>query len=182
MKHLDQEAARTRKVMSANFLKKLFLFFGWGVVLTGTLSIAKWPGDWGHSICGPWGCGPTLQALTACHLSWLAIALPLSFLGVRHLRQRVHVLLGRTILVVSAAGLLAFTCYEWRTWWSGASDWQRPYFWNRVGFSIITCVELPLLQLSVMGGLLACPWGREEDAVGSQTANPTHATTAPDSV
>jgi hypothetical protein len=49
---------------------------GWGLTLAGTLSIASLPGDWGNSICGAWGCGPPLQALVACHASWVVVLIP----------------------------------------------------------------------------------------------------------
>ena len=56
---------------------------GWGLTLAGTLSIASLPGDWGNSICGAWGCGPPLQALVACHASWVVVLIPAG-MSIRH--------------------------------------------------------------------------------------------------
>ncbi len=120
----------------------------WGLALTGTLSIANWPGNWGHSVCGAWGCGPPLQALVACHASWLVVLIPV-MARVRRITSF------RTVRLAGAIGFsLAITCalgvviHEYLTWYAQASEWQRPYFWHRVGFVIFTTVELPLLEIA----------------------------------
>lgn len=58
---------------------------------------------------------------------------------------------------------LAITCvlgvviHEYLAWYAQASEWQRPYFWHRVGFVILTTVELPLLEIA--GGSTVLLWG-----------------------
>ena len=63
--------------MSAATLKFCFGMTLWSGLLFGSLSVANLPGDWGHGICGPWGCGPPMQALVACHFAWLVVLAPL---------------------------------------------------------------------------------------------------------
>lgn len=118
----------------------------WGLVLTGTLSIAQWPGDWGHSVCGAWGCGPPLQALVACHSSWLVILLPMTVIAVQRVSERTLQLSAVIVLSFALVVLLGVAIHEYLTWYERASAWQRPFFWRRVGFVILTTVEVPMLQ------------------------------------
>jgi len=57
----------------------------------------------------------------------------------------------------AAVGLVSVAVYEWMTWWIAASDWQREFFWNRVGFSIVTQIDLPFLELLVAGVVMVWP-------------------------
>lgn len=123
----------------------------WGLVLTGTLSIARLPGDWGHGVCGPWGCGPPLQALVACHLSWLVVLLPLAGVLRLWLSRHQQRVLGAIVLVIGAAGLGGMIAYDISGWWAEASEWQRPFLWQRVGFAMATQIDFPLVELVLAG-------------------------------
>ena len=48
----------------------------WALAAFGALSLANLPGEYGHSLCGPWGCLPPLQALAAMHLFWVVVLGP----------------------------------------------------------------------------------------------------------
>lgn len=125
----------------------------WSAALAATLSIAQSHGDWGHAICGPWGCGPPLQALVSCHLSWLIVLAPPAILLHRSGRvssgttQRFGVLLS----VASIIGLMLIVVFERLTWWPMVGEWQRGYFWHRCAFEVVTMVDLPTLQLFALG-------------------------------
>ena len=121
--------------------------------MAGALSIAQFSGDWGHGVCGPWGCGPPTQALIACHLAWLVILTPPAVLLSRR-TARPHRRLGMAFVLVALAALLAVILYQRATWWSSASQWQRPFFWQRCGFCIVTAIDLPIVQTLVVGVLL----------------------------
>ena len=54
---------------------------GWGLAGYAVLSLGQLPGEFGHSLCGPWGCLPPLQALAAMHLFWALALLPLIVLA-----------------------------------------------------------------------------------------------------
>ena len=45
----------------------------WIAALYGVLQAGPYLGDLGYGICGPWGCGPTLDALTVYHGFWLVL-------------------------------------------------------------------------------------------------------------
>lgn len=136
--------------MSASSLKLCLGIAAWSGLLIGSLSIVNLPGDWGHGICGPWGCGPPTQALIACHLAWLVgLALPAVFIlrASRGMRLRV----GLFLTFLSLAVLMSVVVYQRLSWWPVASEWQRPYFWQRCAFSIATAVDMPIAQTLVVG-------------------------------
>ncbi len=128
----------------------------WAASLIAALSISRLPGEWGHGVCGPWGCGPPLQALVACHLAWLiALGLPTLWV-VRSHRVSVHRLrrIGGILLVLGVVGIAAITVYQRMAWWPAVSDWHHQFFWQRCGFVLVTSVDLPLLQLMILGAVL----------------------------
>lgn len=134
--------------MSTSVARRCLLFSVWGLVLTGSLSIANWPGDWGHSVCGAWGCGPPLQALVACHLSWLVVLVPSALLLLNRAAQRAVLVVGITGLTLGLLTAGIITIHEHLTWAAQVSDWQREFYWHRVGFVILTTVEVPVLELT----------------------------------
>jgi len=125
----------------------------WAACLTGTLALAELPIGSTHGICGPWGCGPPTQALLACHLAWLVVLVPPAVLltssqvSSHPLVQTAGLLLIGSAVVI----LLAILTYQRVTWWSQAIEWQRPYFWQRYGFSIAIAVDFPILQAMLVG-------------------------------
>lgn len=136
--------------MSVSALKTCLGMVVWSGLLFGSLSVANLPGDWGHGICGPWGCGPPTQALIACHLAWLvALALPAVFILRTSRRMRLRV--GLFLTVLSLAVLLSVVVYQRLSWWPVASQWQRPFFWQRCAFCIATAVDVPVAQTLAVG-------------------------------
>jgi hypothetical protein len=140
--------------MSPTFRRLLAGIVAWGIALTATLSIARLPGDWGHGVCGPWGCGPPLQALAACHLSWLVVLLPLAGVSQTWLSRRQQRVLGIVGIMSGFVGMIGIATHEYCTWWPAVNEWQRGFFWQRVGFVIATWVDLPLVELILVGLLL----------------------------
>jgi len=55
------------------------------------------------------------------------------------------------LLLGAIIGLLTIVVYQRLIWLPAASDFQRPYFWQRCGFVIATSIDLPLLQLLLAG-------------------------------
>lgn len=158
--------------MSSVFVRNCVGLVLWGTGMAAVLSLARWSGDWGHGVCGPWGCGPPTQALISCHLAWLVFLTPPAVLLLRrttHFQRR----LGLFLILVAAVGLLSVVAYEWATWWPDAGEWQRAFFWQRCGFCIATAIDFPVLQTLAVGILLL---------VGSlrRTQPNAHNITAPD--
>ncbi len=151
--------------MAPSLRRLLAGIVAWGIALTATLSIARLPGDWGHGVCGPWGCGPPLQALVACHLSWLVVLLPLASVSQTWLSRRQQQVLGIIVMVSGCAGLIGIATHEYGTWWPAVNEWQRGFFWQRVGFVIATWVDLPLVEL-ILAGLLLLTLGQSTENRG----------------
>jgi hypothetical protein len=104
-----------------------------------------------HGICGPWGCGPTPQTLTACHLSWLVLLTPpglLLSLRLSWFRARIVAL---SFAGLGTLGLAAVVSHNLVTWLPQADDWQRRFFVQRCLFSTTTLVEVPIAEVLVLG-------------------------------
>ncbi len=125
----------------------------WAASLFAALAIRDLPGDWGHAICGPWGCGPPLQALLACHMAWLIILAPPAALLARSTQISAHGLrrFGAFLCVLAALFVAAAVIYQGLTWWPSESQWQRGFFWRRCAFVLATTVDLPVAQLLLVG-------------------------------
>jgi len=125
----------------------------WGACMGGALSIAAWPEHLGHGICGPWGCGPPLQALIACHLAWFVALIPPAMMLSSSMRSSGRLLptSGSLLVILAGLGLLAVLAHQYFVWWPQATEWQHPYFWQRYGFTIATMVAVPLAQLLLIG-------------------------------
>ena len=125
----------------------------WGGCIAGALSVANVQLGSSHSICGPWGCGPPPQALAACHLAWLVGLIPPVVLLGRSpkVSSRLTRSIGGGGVFLALAALLALVIHQRLVWWPQASEWQRPYFWHRYGFTIATAVDFPIIQTLFLG-------------------------------
>lgn len=111
-----------------------------------------------HGVCGPWGCGPPIAALVACHAFWLALILPGAILASNFLSLKMISRLGFGLISFGLCGLVAVASWEAATWLPQASSWQRQFVVQRFIFAIVTTVDAPLLQSLVVGtGLYIVP-------------------------
>ena len=134
-------------------LKNGLKLSAWAATLYTALSITNLPGNWGHSVCGVWGCGPPTQVLVGCHLAWLVVLIPLSLIIGRSYRKRSGSpqQLGKFLFLSGASLVMIVVIYQAATWWPAANDWQSNYFLQRCGFVIVTSVDIPMLQLLAIG-------------------------------
>lgn len=123
----------------------------WGLAIWGALLLSDLPGHWGHGICGPWGCGPPLQALVACHLAWLVLLLPGAWL-LRGQPRKCSVAI--SIMSTAVISLILITIHEAFVWLPVASSWQRSYFPQRIGFVVATLIEVPVTEMLLSGAFL----------------------------
>lgn len=166
-----------RKRSSLLFLARTGLgLAAWAAAIAGCLSVRSWPGDWGHGLCGPWGCGPPLQALVACHSAWLMFLLPpavvLSRLqrpGPTSLRKT-----GALLACVAIAVLGGIALRQRLDLWSAATQSQQEYFWQRCGFVVATTVDLPVVQMLITGMFLSIT-PRRASLRSLESIDPQHA-------
>jgi hypothetical protein len=136
---------------TANGKWYLAAFLGWVGVLFASLQLQQLPGDFSHSVCGPWGCGPPLQSLLACHGFWATLfVLPTGCcarsIQPPHLRR-----LGYLLTTIGFCSLIVVAIWQSVTWLPAASEWQREYFLQRYLFSIGTLIDVPMVQALLAG-------------------------------
>ena len=130
---------------------------GWlilsGGLLYGSAAIADWEADLGHGICGPWGCGPPLQALIACHLAWLSVLGPaaLALASSPKFSPQALRTIGLVLIALAVLSLIGTLAHQLLVWWPQTSEWHRPYFLHRYGFTIATTVDRPTVQVLLIG-------------------------------
>ncbi|TWU09341.1 hypothetical protein CA54_45820 [Symmachiella macrocystis] len=142
----------TTQLRSLAVWKWGLLLLLWCGCLYGVLRVTEIPGDWGHWICGPWGCGPKLQALVACHGFWLVLLAPPTIIFCAALPTRQVRLIGTLLAGWGAAAVLIVTLIQGWTWLPVAL--HPIYFGQRVLFCIATTVEIPIVQFVCIGLLL----------------------------
>lgn len=127
----------------------------WAAALYGVLLIGRLPGQWGHAICGPWGCGPTLQALVACHGFWLVLMSPAVVAAARCCQPLTLWRVGIALVAVGIAGLAGMGIWEAANWLPQVADGRSSYLVQRYLFSLATLVEVPIVEATLAGVVLA---------------------------
>ncbi len=115
------------------------------------LRLQDLPYDFGHGICGPWGCGPPLQALVACHGFWLVNLAALLWVSHRWLPVDWQRRVANLCLLIAATGLLGVAAHQALHWWPHATQGSRPYVVQRFLFSVASLVDVPLVPLALFG-------------------------------
>ena len=122
----------------------------WAAGLFGCLQLHRL--DLGHSICGPWGCGPPSSALLAMHSSWLILLLPLAWLAPRIWPRVNWAAFGWGLLWAGVAAILVIGVTDF---FSFQSDPAQPkYVWQRFLFRLATLPDWPIVQLTLAAALL----------------------------
>lgn len=120
-------------------------------LLYGSLQLqhVPWPVD--HGICGPWGCGPPLGALIACHAGWFAFLAGPAWMAKMLIPIRSLRIFGIAGLLLAVGGLIGVAIVQSMVWWPQANAWVRPYWFQRYLFETATLVDLPVLQTAAIG-------------------------------
>ena len=123
----------------------------WGTACLGVLRLQDLTYEFGHGICGPWGCGPPMQALLACHGFWTVNLAALLWVNHEWLPLRWERRLANLALLIAVAGFAAVAGHLMLFWYPHAAETVRAYVVQRYLFSIATLVDAPLVQLSMFG-------------------------------
>lgn len=129
---------------------RITLLLIWIAALYGVLQAGPHLGDLGHGICGPWGCGPSLEALLVYHGFWLVLIGGLTTLAVQSCSAATLHVAGRTLTVVGLCGLLGLTVWEL----AHMTDTMRQYAVQRCLFAVATQVDVPIMPTTLAG--IAC--------------------------
>jgi hypothetical protein len=125
----------------------------WLAGLEGALQLQRLPSALfgGHDICGPWGCGPPVPVLLACHGFWLVLIGPPAVLAVQQLTNKWIWRLGIGLASAGLCGVIVVAVWEAATWLPEASAWQRQYVGQRFMFALVSFVDAPILQSLLIG-------------------------------
>ena len=121
----------------------------WLLAMLAALRVSQLDVRFTHLICGPWGCGPTLQALVACHLFWLILLAPPATVAAHYSDISTVRLVALTAIGAAIATLAGVAIHEAITW---LPQGQGSYFIQRCLFVVVTTIELPIVQLLLLGG------------------------------
>ena len=133
----------------------------WGAALYGCLQINQIPGNWEHSICGPWGCGPPPQALVAWHsFSGVFLAGPAILIGLRLSTPQIW-RCGALLAVLGAAATIGFVAWDLSHWLPNASSSQQAYALQHGLFAVAILVDVPLVSVTAIGlAYMSTGWWR----------------------
>jgi len=121
----------------------------WVAAMYGSLQLFHVEVSFGHSICGPWGCGPTVTALLGYHTFWLLLIVPPAMVASSFLSAE------RAIRIGKFCAIAGFTALAWVVIADVVSFWQSAhrseYLLQRGLFRIATFVDFPLVQIGLAG-------------------------------
>lgn len=139
--------------------RTIYLLPLWGLALWGALALRDLPGDWGHALCGPWGCGPPLQALLSIHAAWAVLLWAPAFVLPRIYASRSAGMrrIGAILAAAGVGGLVAIAIRESLFAGSSASESAANYLLQRILFVIATSIDAPVVQATIAGFVLR--WG-----------------------
>ncbi len=137
----------TPTAQPSRILRYLLWLSLWGAGLWGSLKITLWEGTDTHSLCGIWGCGPPTNVLVGWHLFWCMVFIPMFLGGLRKLGGTCLLHLGQGLLATGLLTILGILGVDLVTWWPDANHLQRSYVVRRMLFSMVTTVEIPVLQV-----------------------------------
>jgi hypothetical protein len=136
-------------------VRHLAWVLAWAGAVFGLQFLATLPGDlgealFGHSLCGPWGCLPPLQALVAMHALWVLLLIPLVLWAVRYWPPVWLWAFGAALTGLGLLGLGVVTGWEVQQCWLKFPD-LRPYVVQRVLYVLATMTHVPLVQVTLAG-------------------------------
>jgi hypothetical protein len=141
----------------------------WLAALYCFLSLHRVSDDWGHDICGPWGCGPPLQALIGWHgFCLVAATLPVAFAATHWPKQHLR-WTGVALAAAGLIGVLAIFAVQSVTAYQAVSQGQPAYLIQRWLFSLATFTSVPLVPMILAGGVLMIAGKKRTPAEGTSS-------------
>jgi hypothetical protein len=142
----------------------------WVAALFGFLSLHRISDDWGHDICGPWGCGPPLQALIGWHgFCLVAATLPVG-IAVSHWPKRRQWWTGVALASAGVAGVLVILGVQCVAAYQAVSQGQPAYLIQPWLFNLATFTSVPLVPMILAGSVLIIAGRRRTPPQGTSSA------------
>ena len=135
-----------------SLLVKLLCVPIWLLGLWGSLRIHELDLHLGHSICGPWGCGPPVEALLGYHAFWLVLIVPVAIALGAYFSQPSRRKLGLAFLAVGLVTIAFVAGGDTFRYWKSSGSAQ--YLTQRFFFAMVTKIDVPMLQVFTVGALM----------------------------
>ncbi len=129
-------------------LRYIVFTLGWFGLIWASLQINRF--ELGHTFCGKWGCGPPTEAILGMHFLWFAVLLPPSLLACRIVNLPWQII-GKFLCLASALGLIGFGFIDY--FGINRGFYNAGYVWQRYLLSLASLVDIPIVQVFVMGGV-----------------------------
>ena len=139
-------------------LKPIFVGLGWFAAAVGSLLVAAIPYDAGESLCGVWGCFPPLPVLVAMHLFWCTVFGAI-LSAISHFRPGLLRPLGIVLLLATSTVATVLLWNDLSTWFGSAPVEYHSLWPRRVGYTLLTLTDVPLVQ-SLVAGVACLAFGR----------------------
>ena len=130
-------------------MRKLFWFALWALAMYGTLQFHRLEGLLGHAICGPWGCGPPLEALVGYHAFWFLLIVPPALLASSLVPSEQAIRIGSLLAIAGLGALLLVVVEDAVRYLRTARGLE--YLFQRILFRLITFVDFPLAPIGLAG-------------------------------
>ena len=122
----------------------------------------------GHGLCGPWGCGPPLEAAIGFHLFWLTIFVPPTvglglFLTAERNRQ-----VGRIIFTVGVCLTAAIVGYDVIS--HAIQSKTIDFMFRRGLLTLVNTIDVPMMQSMLAGVVLYRYFGRKQSNASETSA------------
>jgi hypothetical protein len=138
----------------------------WVAALYGLLSLHRVSAELGHDICGPWGCGPPLQALLGWHgFCLVAASLPVG-IAVTHWPKPRLWWTGIGLSSAGTIGVLAIFAVACVSASQAVSSGQPAYLIQRCLFDLATFLDVPLVPMILAGGVMMFAGRDKKPAIG----------------
>lgn len=121
----------------------------WLVSLYASLELHRFQGYVGHSICGPWGCAATPEALLGYHLFWTVLLVPVAWAIAKYVVIRPAYVLPAALIGSGICALIGMLYLAGSSWIAEGGD--SAYLMQRMLFTLATNVDLPAVQIIVAG-------------------------------
>ena len=142
----------------SSVLARLLLVAAWIGAVWGSLQIHRFDLNLQHGVCGPWGCGPPVEALIGYHGFWFLLFLPVAAGVGLYLPSTVNRKVGLSLLTF---GLLTICLRVGLDVGSYVSHSGTSHAVQRGFFTLVTTVDLPMIPTVLAGVLLAFFFGRD---------------------
>lgn len=146
----------------------------WGLSIFGVLQVQHFAWLSAHSVCGPWGCGPPLQALIAYHGFWLALFSLPTAAACEFFRLTIVGRIGWWLLGLGIAGLLVVGVWDavpTLPHWLPRSTFLAPqHYVPRYLLSLFTLIDVPIVPMILAGSYCLVSARRRQKSI--TTSNP----------